>query len=265
MELLKEKPTEEQRPYQPFRAARALLLSREPEVILAGPAGTRKSRAALEKLHLVATRYPGSRLLILRKTRKSLTSSALVTFEHKVLPARHPILSGPSRTHRSVYSYPPKDGLAGSEIDVGGLDNPTKVMSAEYDLIYVQEALELSEEEWEVLTTRLRNHVVPYQQLLGDCNPDPPSHWIKQRADKDGLAGSGGLTLLESRHEDNPELYDLRRAATLELPLKTPGARLVEHDLSRYGSEARARSEFRAVRAPEDDERNGGREVVRLD
>ncbi len=134
VEFLKEQPTEEQRPYQPFGAARALLLNKEPEIILAGPAGTGKSRAALEKLHLVATRYPGMRGLILRKTRKSLTSSALVIFEHKVLPARHPILSGPSRTHRSVYTYPNgKDGLAGSEIDVGGLDNPTKVMSAEYD------------------------------------------------------------------------------------------------------------------------------------
>lgn len=183
--------------YRPYGGARELLRSEEPEVIIAGPAGTGKSRAALERIHSVATRYPGARLLILRKTRRSLSSSALVTFEGQVLPPGHPVLSGPHRTHRSVYRYP-----NGTEIDVGGLDNPAKVMSSEYDLIYVQEATELTEEEWEVLTTRLRHHRTPQQQLIGDCNPGPPSHWIRQRSQ------GGPLELLESRHEDNPVLID---------------------------------------------------------
>ena len=182
--------------YYPRGGARQLIRSHVPEIIIAGPAGTGKSRAALEKIHSVATRYPGSRLLILRKTRRSLTSSALVTLENQVLPLGHPARRGPHRTGRSVYRYP-----NGAEIDIGGLDNPTKVMSSEYDLIYVQEATELTEAEWEVLTTRLRNHRVPYQQLLGDCNPGPPSHWIRQRSE-------GDLELLESRHEDNPTLID---------------------------------------------------------
>jgi phage terminase large subunit len=43
---------------------------------------------------------------------------------------------------------------------------------------------------------------LPYQQLLADCNPDAPTHWLKQRADR------GQTVLLESRHEDNPTLWD---------------------------------------------------------
>jgi len=42
--------------------------------------------------------------------------------------------------------------------------------------------------------------VTPYQQLVADCNPGPPTHWLKRRAD------SGGTLLLESRHEDNPSI-----------------------------------------------------------
>jgi phage terminase large subunit len=75
-------------------------------------------------------------------------------------------------------------------------------MSTEYDLIYVQEAIELAEDAWEALTTRLRNGKMPYQQLLADTNPDRPTHWLKLRCD------AGQTLLLESRHEDNPTLWD---------------------------------------------------------
>ena len=75
-------------------------------------------------------------------------------------------------------------------------------MSTEFDMIYVNQAEETSEDDWENLSSRLRNGRMPYQQILGDVNPDAPSHWIKKRAER------GGLELLETRHEDNPEYYD---------------------------------------------------------
>jgi phage terminase large subunit len=75
-------------------------------------------------------------------------------------------------------------------------------MSTEYDTIFVQEAIELEENDWEHLSTRLRNGRMPYQQLLADANPDRPTHWLKLRCD------SGQTLLLESRHEDNPRLWD---------------------------------------------------------
>jgi hypothetical protein len=81
---------------------------------------------------------------------------------------------------------------------VGGLNKASRFMSAQYDLIYVPEATELAEDDWERLTTRNRNGVLPYQQLIGDCNPDRPTHWLNQRAVR------GGVARLLSRHEDNP-------------------------------------------------------------
>jgi PBSX family phage terminase large subunit len=191
-------PTElSKRPFRPYGAALVAWRDRGPEVLLSGPAGTGKSRGALEKLWACGERWPGSRILIARKTRKSLSETGLVTFEDKVIPANHAILKGAKRQHRQNYLHPNS-----TEFVIGGLDDMTKIMSGEYDLIFCQEAIEASEDDIEKLTTRLRNGVMPFQQLLLDTNPDGPQHWLKLRCDK-------GLTrLLESRHEDNPTLFD---------------------------------------------------------
>lgn len=173
-----------------------LIRSKAPEILLSGPAGTGKSVACLLKLHGAALSYPNSRHLILRKTRVSLTDTALVTFESRVLHPDDPLHAGAHRANRHSYVYPNK-----SEIVLGGMDKASRIMSSDYDLIYVQESIELAEEEWEALTTRLRNNRLPYQQLLADTNPERPTHWLKRRCDV------GKTVLLESRHEDNPLLY----------------------------------------------------------
>ncbi|KAF0248638.1 MAG: phage terminase large subunit [bacterium] len=73
----------ETKPYQPHGAALELFYSKDPEVLLDGPADTGKSRACLEKLYICAHKYPGMRTLICRKTRRSLTQAAMVSFEKK--------------------------------------------------------------------------------------------------------------------------------------------------------------------------------------
>lgn len=168
-------------------------------MLLAGPAGTGKTRAGCEKIHLCAEKYAGCRILLARQTRKSLTDTALVTLEEHVMPVGHPAKKGARRGQRSSYIYP-----NGSEIVIGGLDNADKVMSAEYDLVYIPEATETLEEDVEKLTTRLRNGRMPYQQLLLDCNPSTPQHWLKRRADR------GQLRLISATHEDNPRLFNQR-------------------------------------------------------
>lgn len=190
------KPHPAQRAYQPHGVALDLFYGKQPELVMSGPAGTGKSRACLEKLHLCAMKYAGMRGLIIRKTRESLSEAALVTFEDKVLHEYDPIKEGARRNFRQAYHYPNK-----SELVVGGLDKPGKIMSTEYDMIYVQEATELDLADWLALTTRLRNNLMPYQQLIADCNPDAPTHWLWIRAQ------SGAVTMLHSRHEDNPRLY----------------------------------------------------------
>jgi PBSX family phage terminase large subunit len=155
----------------------------------------------MEKLNLQALKYPGMRGLIVRKTAASLSTSALVTWNRFVIPeARRAGLVtyyGGSPEEPPQYRYD-----NGSKIVIGGMDKASKIMSTEYDVIYVQEAVELTEDDWENLSTRKRYGRLPYQQLIADTNPSTPTHWLKARCDR------GATTLLESRHEDNPLYYN---------------------------------------------------------
>lgn len=196
MPAVAERQSLAKRPYQARGAAFRLWTCREEEILIEGPAGTGKTRAALEKVHYCMMKYPGARALLVRKTRESLTDSVLVTFEEKVVPANSMLLDGPQRNLRQHYSYP-----NGSEIVVGGVDKSSKFMSTEYDIIVTFETLELAEPELEDLTTRLRNGVMPYQQLISDCNPGAPSHWLNRRAK------TGKMLRLKSRHVDNPVFF----------------------------------------------------------
>lgn len=181
---------------EPRGAALDLLYDRSPELLVEGPAGTGKTLGVLTKLHICLAKYPRSRWLLARKTRESLTESALVEYEANVLvgPAAA-IKRGPDRARRQRYTYP-----NGSELVVGGLDKSSKIMSTQYDGIYVPECTELTEDDWESLTTRNRNNIMPYQQMIADCNPSAPTHWLNQRAN------AGRMTRLLSRHEDNPSV-----------------------------------------------------------
>src|SRR5262249_31148297 len=113
--------------FQAYGAALELMESQEAEVLICGAAGTGKSHACLEKLHKEAQKYIGSRLLICRKTRESLSETGLVTYEQKVLSANSTIKSGIQRRVRQLYQYP-----NGSEIVVGGLSLDTRIMSTEF-------------------------------------------------------------------------------------------------------------------------------------
>jgi len=187
--------------YQPRGACKDLMECRADEVLISGPAGTGKSRACLEKVHTMALLNPGMKALLLRKTLVSLTASGLVTWREKVaaeaLAAKLVWWYGGSQQEPAQYKY-----RNGSRVVVGGLDDPTKIMSTEYDLIYVQEAIELTVTDWENATTRLRNGVVSFQQLIADTNPDRPTHWLYERTKTDATK------IMHSRHTDNPTLYD---------------------------------------------------------
>lgn len=167
------------------------------EVLVEGPAGTGKSRGILERIDYLCDQHPGIRVLIARKSRASMSQSVLVTLEDHVWAAGHESLTGARRSHRSSYKY-----RNGSEIVVAGLDDPERIKSTEYDIIFVNEATEISLNDWEMCVGRLRNGKMDLQQAIADCNPDTPTHWLNKRAD------AGTMRRLISRHADNPYFYD---------------------------------------------------------
>lgn len=191
----------------PGGAIRRLWGCRDPEILVEGPAGTGKTRGVMEKLNFCAMKYARARILVVRATRVSMNETVLQVFEEHVLPRASPLKQGMLRKTRDKYTYP-----NGAEMVIGGLDNPLRIMSAEYDLIYMAEGVECTLEQYELLLTRLRSPVMPYRQAIVDCNPGPPMHWLNLRADKPDPKhpGRNMMTRIRTRHEDNPTLYDHR-------------------------------------------------------
>ncbi|WP_433893046.1 phage terminase large subunit [Streptomyces sp. CA-111067] len=218
------------RTYEPHGAAKEVFDRRDDEVLLSGPAGTGKSRACLEKIHAMCLLTPNLRALAVRKTGKSLASTGLVTYREHVaaesIAAGHVKWFGGSQQEPAAYRY-----ANGSRLVVGGMDDPTKIMSSEYDVAYVQEATELTAADWEAITTRLRNGRISFQQLIADCNPSIPTHWLRARCT------TGQTLMLHCRHEDNPRLYQNgQRTAEGEAYLKKLDALTgVRKDRLRYG------------------------------
>ena len=166
-----------------------------PEALLHGPAETGKTFSALWKLHLCALKYPNASLVIARKTQTSIYGTVLRTFTQKVLgdQARVEPFGG---SKPEWFDYP-----NGARIWIAGLDKPGKVLSAEHDLVYVNQTEELELADWETLTTRTTGRAghMPYSQTIGDANPSYPSHWMYQRP---------SLRMFYSKHEENPLLFD---------------------------------------------------------
>jgi len=128
-----------------------------------------------------------------------MSNTTLQVFEQEVMPDGHPFRRGASRSHRVSYRYP-----NGSEIVLGGFDMPTRLLSSEYDGIYVPEAIEITEEDLEIALTRLRGRSMPYRVFLMDTNPGPETHWLWRWH----LAQK--LRMIFSTHKDNPVLWDER-------------------------------------------------------
>jgi len=172
----------------------ALNTAVEHEVILCGPRDTGKTVGGCYTLHCFAT-VPKAKLMIMRKTRASMPSTVLPTLE-RVVTGSGVVKYGGSNPSRYIYPN-------GAAIWVAGMDDPGKALSGEWDAIYVVQAEELAEGDWETLAACCsgRGAVVANPQLFGDCNPGPTNHWILKRAK------AGKLKLLRATHKDNPELY----------------------------------------------------------
>jgi phage terminase large subunit len=168
-----------------------------PEIVLTGPSETGKTIAVLNRLHQVARAQP-IQAVILRKFHVDLHKSVLRTFEKKIIEPRDRVrVYGGSKAE--WYDYP-----SGARIYVSGLDRSSAALSAEYDLVFVNQAEELDVEDWETMTTRATGRAGNFASpaIWGDCNPRGAKHWILERE------RAGKLVLLKSFHRDNPALYD---------------------------------------------------------
>lgn len=163
------------------------------EIMLSGPAETGKTYAICYFLDRLLRGHKGIQVLLCRKTHKSIYTSVLRTYR-KVIDGRNDITSyGGEKPEWYRYAN-------GAQLTFAGLDNPDKILSSEYDVIYVNQAEELTINDWETLTTRATGRAAnaPFSIVIGDCNPSKASHWILQRKSIDRR---------DTYHSDNPTLY----------------------------------------------------------
>jgi len=179
--------------YSPRGGCKDFFYAKEPEYIASGPAETGKTLTACWKMHILALKYAGLNGAIIRKTQKSLYGSVLQTWERVIKDAPVKVYGG-EKPEKYVYDN-------GSTIWVGGMDNADKVLSSERDFFYVNQAEELTLDDWEKMTTRTtgRGAVMPYTMTFGDCNPSGSKHWIRSRP---------RLRLINTTHRDNPTIYN---------------------------------------------------------
>lgn len=176
------------------------------EVMVEGPAGTGKTRGIGEFLKVYCRLNPKGRVLVMRETRTSLNTSFLPLWEEEVWGMDHPvILDGPRAPYRDSYEHP----LLGAPVHLCGFDNPRKLYSSQWSLIYFCEMQETLQDKWESLNRGLRHQGAPFRLLLGDCNPEDEWHWANQRAIE------GVLHRIRTRHNDNPILFDHDRYSEL--------------------------------------------------
>lgn len=164
--------------------------------LLSGPAETGKTYSGLFRFDSTVRQWPDQYILA-RKTRASMDSTVLNTWR-RIIKLRGDVQTFGGEKPQ-FYTYP-----NGAKVWIVGFDNPDKILSGEFGGAYINQAEELVEDDWETLSTRVTGRGVtnPNPQIMGDCNPGGEDHWIIQRRD------AGKITLLESRHEDNPTLHD---------------------------------------------------------
>ena len=148
-------------------------------LVLMGGGGSGKSIFAGRKVLERVTSESGHRYLVVRKVAKTLRESCfrqLVSQAYQyyrgALAAEHPINRSDMRMRFSN----------GSEILFAGLDDVEKLKSI-YGItgIWIEEASELLESDFNQLDIRLRGESPYYKQIILSFNPVSITHWLKRR------------------------------------------------------------------------------------
>lgn len=164
-------------------------------LVLKGGGGSGKSIFAGRKVLERCISEPGHRFLVCRKVARTLRESCFAQLRGQI--AEHYPDCGAAVNRGDLRIAFPN----GSEILFAGLDDVEKLKSI-YDItgIWIEEASELLEADFNQLDIRLRTQCPYYLQIILTFNPISITHWLKARFfdKKDPRA-----TVHESTYKDN--------------------------------------------------------------
>jgi len=186
-------------PYKPLPWQVEPWRDRSPVMLLAGPAGTGKSRLAAEKVHGYLLHYPDATGVVMRKTRQSMANSTLLFLQRSVI-GRDSRVKHLKAENRFEY-------WNGSILAYGGMadeEQREQIRSigatGGVDIAWIEEAIRFVEADYNEVIARMRGTAAPWQQVVLSTNPGPPSHWINQQL----ILGGGASVYDKARPGDNP-------------------------------------------------------------
>ncbi len=183
-----------------------------------GGAGSGKSVAAAQKVIIRCCSTPGERILCVRKVYRTCRKSQFALLVDVLTDWN---LLGVVKVIRGEMEiiFP-----NGSRIMFAGMDDPEKIKSiAGITSIWIEEATELLEVDFNQLNLRLRGKTPSYKQILCTYNPIYDTHWIRQRFH---LNPVDPCELLHTTYKDNvfldPEyIAELERLSELDTEFYT--------------------------------------------
>ena len=198
---------------EPNPKQKQFFAARAPRVAYGGARGGGKSWAVRMKSILLAVRYPGIRILMLRRTYPE-------TYENFVKPMMGELAAV---IRAGMVQYRQQDNAFtwknSSRVMMGYCDSAsdlTRYQGIEYDVIFLDEATQWPEDWYQVLTACLRGVNDNPKRFYLTCNPGGVGHaWVKRL-----------FIDREYREEENPEDYEFIQAKVYDnkaLQEKDPG------------------------------------------
>lgn len=204
------------------------------QALLNGGFGGGKTRTGCEKAYMLNMKYPGNRGLIVRSKSSDVAASTIQqSLLEEVIPESHipdNASEGHNQSKRVIKHYTGTVDQYGnpvkSEIHYHGLDStgsnsndglPRKISGMQFGWIFVDEATELSEQDWVQLVGRLRydgktqsgqKFTVPFRQIYGATNPAGPSHWLYEKFYSQEAEEDPDRQVFHIKAEDNPGVPD---------------------------------------------------------
>jgi len=153
-----------------------LIFDRHRYLVLKGGGGSGKSIFAGEKVLARATTEAGHRILVCRKVARTLRESCFEQLRGQISEL-YPHAGASVNKSDMAISF-----ANGSKIIFAGLDDVEKLKSI-YDItmIWIEEASEILESDFNQLDIRLRTETPYYKQIILTFNPISVTHWLKKR------------------------------------------------------------------------------------
>ncbi len=190
-----------------------------------GAMGGGKTRTLCEDMNALMMEYPGNRGLFLRKILNDFMNTTYLVLVEKTLAGMIEAGLVTENKAKKCFNY-----WNGSKLFYGGLEsnNPDsnkerkKYFSAEYGVIGIDEAREITEKEFSELSSRLRHRLTngqfpPFFMLLAS---NPSQNWLKTRFISNPGENYAFFPALPRDNEYNPPDYNSQLKETFKHDLQ---------------------------------------------